>query len=261
MLVAVLGGTGMLGAPVVRELLARGHDVRMLSRSAPGQVPDGAEHRPVDVTTGRGLDAALAGVDTVVDAVSTQRRANEVLVEGVQRVLDAEQRAGVGHHVEISIVGCDRVGTAYFRAKVAQERLVTAGPVPWTLLRATQFHEFVDDALASAARYRIAPHSTARVQPVDVDAVAVRLADAVDAGPSGRLPDLGGPTVYTLTEASTLRRTRIRRALLPIRVPTLGRTARALRDGALCVGPGGETASFDYAAWLERRTVSGPTAG
>ncbi|WP_280381729.1 SDR family oxidoreductase [Nocardia wallacei] len=261
MQVAVLGATGMLGAPVVRELLARGHDVRMLSRSAPQRPPAGAEHRAVDVTTGHGLEAALAGVDTVVDAVSTQGRADSVLVEGVRRVLDAEQRAGVGHHVEISIVGCDQVGVAYFRAKVAQERLVTAGPVPWTLLRATQFHEFLDDALASAARYRIALHGAAKVQPVDVEVVASRLADAVDAGPSGRLPDIGGPATYTLTEASALRRARIRRALLPIRIPTLGRTARALRDGALCVAPGGETASFDYAAWLDRRTACGPTAG
>jgi len=241
---------------VVRELRTRGHEVRILSRNAPDELLPGVEHRSVNVATGAGLDAALAGVDTLVDAVSAESDAAKVLVAGVRLLLAAEQRAGVDHHVEISIVGCDRVGMSYFRAKAAQERLVTTGPVPWTLLRATQFHEFVDDALAGAARFRIALHGAAAVQPVDVLAVASRLTDAVDTGPSGRLADIGGPTVYTLTEATLARRASTARVLLPIPIPSLGRAGRALREGALCLGPGGEAVSFDYAEWLRRRAGS-----
>ncbi|MEV5837298.1 NAD(P)H-binding protein [Nocardia sp. NPDC052112] len=249
--VAVIGGTGVLGAAVVRELSARGHQVRVVSRTAPADRTQ--EHRSADLATGSGLESALDGCDTVVDAVSARSRTRSVMVDGVRRLLAAEKQAGIGHHVEISIVGCDLVPFAYYRAKADQEQVVTTGEVPWTLLRASQFHELVTEILTAAARWRLAPRSTAKVQPIDVDAVATRLADAVDNGPSGRIPDIAGPTVHSLTELVDIYREHTGRKLIPLPVPLLGRTGRALRSGALCLDGSGEAIGIGYAEWLSRR--------
>ncbi|MBL1074505.1 SDR family oxidoreductase [Nocardia sp. 2] len=254
MQVAVLGGTGTLGTPTVRELVARGHTVRVLTRSAPADPVPGTVHHPVDLATGAGLDEALRGADTVVDAANhLGLRHAKVLVDGVRTLLAAEQRADIGHHVEVSIVGCDQVPFGYYRTKVAQEQVVTSGPIPWTLLRATQFHELIDEIFRTAAKFRVAPRGPLRFQPVDVTAVAARLADAVDAGPSGRLPDVGGPIVQTLTDLAAARRAFLGKTVLPVPVPPLGRAARRLRDAALCLDNDGETVSFDYTEWLHRR--------
>ncbi|MFE3195100.1 SDR family oxidoreductase [Nocardia sp. NPDC059240] len=254
MQVAVVGGTGALGVPVVRELVARGHTVRVLSRTAPADPVPGTTHHAVDLASGAGLDAALAGVHTVVDAVSHRGlRSAPVMVEGVRTLLAAEQRAQVGHHVEISIVGCEQVPFSYYRTKVAQERVVTAGPVPWTLLRATQFHDLIDEILGASATFRLAPRSAMRFQPIDTGAVAARLADAVDAGPAGRVRDLGGPAVQTLAELADIRRRALGQRVLPLPVPPLGRVVRRVRSAALCLDSDGEAVSFDYAEWLRRR--------
>ncbi|MGW4248026.1 SDR family oxidoreductase [Nocardia sp. NPDC004722] len=254
MQVAVVGGTGTLGVPVVRELVSRGHTVRVLSRSAPGEPVPGTVHHAVDLTTGAGLDEALEGVYATVDAVSHRGlRSAGVMVEGVRTLLAAEQRAKVGNHVEISIVGCDRVPFGYYRTKVAQERVVTQGPIPWTLLRATQFHDLIDEILGASAVFRMAPRSAMRFQPIDTAAVAARLADAAEAGPAGRLRDLGGPAVQTLAELADIRRRVLGGPLLPLPVPPLGRVVRRVRNAALCLDSDGEAVSFDYAEWLHRR--------
>ncbi|HXS46768.1 MAG TPA: NAD(P)H-binding protein, partial [Solirubrobacterales bacterium] len=110
MKVAVVGGTGVLGASLVAELAARGDDVLALSRTPGAALPAGATHRRVDLTSGEGLAEALAGVEVVVDAAnSTPRDAGPVLVEGTVRLLRASGAAGVRHHIGVSIVGCDRV--------------------------------------------------------------------------------------------------------------------------------------------------------
>src|ERR1700754_5013984 len=121
--VAVVGGTGTLGALLVRELLARGATVRVLSRNAT-DVPAGAAHHRVDLTSGEGLAEALAGVDAVVDAANSTKAAEDVLVAGTRRLLEAEAAAGVTHHVAISIIGIDQVPMKYYRAKLAQEEAV-----------------------------------------------------------------------------------------------------------------------------------------
>lgn len=251
MRVAVVGGTGTLGAAVVARLVERGDEVLVLSRGSRGgaSAPAGASHRRVDLTTGEGLGAALAGVDAVIDAANSQKQAGPVLVEGTRRLLEAEAGAGVGHHLAISIVGCDRVPMGYYEVKVEQERAVAAGAVPWSLLRATQFHPLVADMLAAAARWRLRPTGAARVQPVDVGVVATRLADAVHAAPAGRLPDLGGPEVRTLSEMGRAWREAHGRRLLPLRVPSLGKLGHALRDGGLC-DPAAATPGPTFEQWL-----------
>jgi uncharacterized protein YbjT (DUF2867 family) len=234
MQVAIVGGTGTLGAPLVAELARRGEDVRVLSRRPGAALPANATHAAVDLLSGAGLAEALDGVEAMVDAANARRKAGEVLVEGTRRLLEAGAAAGVRHHLLISIVGCDRVPLGYYRVKTAQEEAVRGGPLPWTLLRATQFHPLLAGAFAGAARWRLRPTGAARLQPIDVGVVASRLADAAQAEPAGRLPDVGGPEVRTLGELSGVWQEAEGRRLAPLRVPSLGKLGRALGDGGLC---------------------------
>jgi uncharacterized protein YbjT (DUF2867 family) len=250
MQVAVVGGTGTLGAPLVAELIERGNEVLVLSRGSAGaKPPPGASHRRVDLATGSGLAEGLGGVDVVVDAANAQKRASEVLVEGTRRLLEAETAAGVRHHLTISVVGCDRVPLGYYRLKTAQEEALAAGAVPWSLLRATQFHPLLAAVFAAAARRRIRPTGKARLQPIDVGVVARRLADAVQSEPAGRLPDLAGPEVRTLGELSRAWQRADGRRLLGLRVPSIGKLGRALRDGGLC-DPSAAAAGPSFEEWL-----------
>jgi uncharacterized protein YbjT (DUF2867 family) len=251
--VTVVGGTGVLGRLAVGKLVERGDEVVVLSRSAGKRLPDGVSHRRVDLASGEGLAGGLAGVEAVVDASNAppapRGKAREVLVEGSKRLLRAEAEAGVRHHVAVSIVGCDRVPMAYYGAKMAQEEVVAAGPVPWSLLRATQFHQFLAWAFARAARFGVVPTGRVLVQPIDPAIVASRLADSVHAEPGGRLPDVAGPEVRTLGElARAWRRARGRRSL-PLRIPTVGRAGRALRDGGLCE-PDAAAEGRSFEEWL-----------
>jgi uncharacterized protein YbjT (DUF2867 family) len=253
--VAVIGGTGVLGSLVVAELAARGNEVVALSRSSgSAPLPDGVSHRRVDLASGRGLADGLDGVEVVVDASNDRKRAREVLVEGSRRLLLAGAEAGVRHHVAVSIVGCDRVPMAYYEAKVAQEEAVAAGPLAWSLLRATQFHTLLDWAFAGAARFGVVPTGSARVQPIDPAVVAERLADAVHAEPAGRLPDVAGPEVLALSELARSWRRARGRHLLPLRIPMVGGAGRALRDGALCE-PGAAVESRTFERWLAERST------
>ena len=180
MRVAVIGGTGELGSLVVDELAARGDDVRAVSRSTPaeGALPVGVEHVRADLASGEGVRTALDDVEVVLDASNDRRRARDVLVDGTLRLVAAGADAGVRHHVAISIVGCDRVPHPYYKAKVAQEEALASGTVPWSLLRATQFHALVVAGLAGPARFGVLPKVRVPLQPIDAAVVARRLADA-----------------------------------------------------------------------------------
>jgi uncharacterized protein YbjT (DUF2867 family) len=271
--VAVIGGTGVLGQLVAASLVERGDTVRIVSRGVPAAGSDaaallgaGAEHRAADLRSGDGLATALDGVEAVLDAANDtsstrERDARRLLVEGTRRLLAAEAAAGVAHHVAISIVGCDRVPLGYYRAKVAQEEVVAGGPVAWSLLRATQFHQLLDAAFTGAARKRILPVSTAKMQPIDPAVVARRLVDAIHAGPSGQLPEIGGPRVQTLGELAAAWRGTHRGLLLTLPLPLPPRLGRPLRGGSLCA-PDAAVAGPDFAQWLaaERRLVTEPPA-
>jgi len=233
MTVAVVGGTGTLGSLVVADLLGRGERVVVLSRN-PAGVPAGAEHRRVDLTSGEGLDLALDGVRAVVDAANSQKGAKGTLVEGTRRLAAAGARAGVTNHVTISIVGIDRVPISYYKVKLAQEEALAASEVPWTLLRATQFHQLLDQTFTAAARFGVRPTGVAKVQPIDPAVVAARLAEAALAPPAGRVPDVGGPRVQTLGELSAAWASARGKRRLPLRIPALGKTGKALAAGGLC---------------------------
>jgi uncharacterized protein YbjT (DUF2867 family) len=251
MQIAVTGGTGTLGREVVAELAGRGHSVRVLSRSAP-------QHR-VDLSTGEGLAAALDGVDAVVDAANGKpgRDARAVLVDGTRRLLEAGAAAGVGHHVGVSVVGAERVPWGYYKVKVAQEGVVRAGAMPWSIVRATQFHPLLAGVFARAARARLLPGPTFPLQPVDPREVAAAIADAVEAGPSQGTSDFAGPERRTVRElARTWREQTGRQAVLvPLALP--GAAGRALRAGGL-TDPDASIGRTTFAQWLtEGRQPSG----
>lgn len=246
--VAVVGGTGTVGSLVVAALLARGATVRVLSRNA-ADVPAGTEHRRVDLISGEGLAEALAGADAVVDAANSNRRSKVTLVEGTGRLLEAGAAAGVGHHLTISVVGIDRVPSSYYRDKLAQERAVEAGPVPWSILRATQFHQLLDTVFGYAARVGLRPTGAGTVQPIDPRVVAERLAGAALAPPAGRLPDVAGPKVETISDLGRAWASARGRRRLPLRIPSLGKAGKALVAGGLCA-PDAAAGGESFEEWL-----------
>ena len=242
MRIAVVGGTGTLGRQVTAELDRRGHEVRVLSRRSP--------QFPVDLASGQGLASALAGCGAVIDASNTQRNARQVMVEGSARLLAAEQQAGVGQHVCISIVGCDRVSTGYYRVKVDQERVVAQGPVPWTIVRATQFHELVGRLFTTAARYRVLPAPALPLQPVAAAEVARVLADAAESDPRGGRISVAGPEVLSVRELARTWLSATGRSAVLLPVPLPGRTGRALRTGVLTARDADVTGVLTFASWL-----------
>jgi uncharacterized protein YbjT (DUF2867 family) len=227
--ILVTGGTGSLGRRVVDRLRGPGYEVRTLSRSARGVgVFRG------DLLTSEGLARALKGVDVLIHCASSPRKSRQTDVEETGRLPEAASRAGVSHVVFVSIVGVDRNPyLPYYRAKLEAERSVERSPVPWTILRATQFHEFVLKQIRLLERIPImmAPKGFL-LQPMDIGEVADRLAELALSEPAGRVPDIGGPEVRTFPDfaRSYLKATGRRRRV--VETPVLGKVSRALREGA-----------------------------
>ena len=226
MRVAVAGGTGKVGAHVVDQLRSGGHDVVSLSRR------DG-----VDLTTGSGLRDRLDGAGAVIDCLSVvtmqRKKAVSFYEQTTRTLLDAEQAAGVGHHVVLSIVGIDRVKYGYYKGKVAQERLVRESDQPSTVLRATQFHEFAEQMLerAKVGPFVLVPHMTsAPVAAVEVAAALIELAG--EAPRPGHL-ELAGPGEHDMVDlVKRLVAARgLRARALGLRLP--GQAAKAMCEGAL----------------------------
>jgi uncharacterized protein YbjT (DUF2867 family) len=236
--VLVTGGTGTLGRLVVRRLREAGRRVRVLSRRRhPGEAA--VEFVIGDLVTGQGIEAAVRGTAVVVHCAGTGR-GDEVLTRNLVR---AASTAGMRHLVDISVVGADRVPVVSavdrarfgcFASKLAAERAIAGSGLPWTTLRATQFHELVLTVARQMARLPVAPVPAGfRVQPIDAGEVADRLVELALGAPAGLVPDLAGPRVYEASELfrGYLRATRRRRPVLPIPIP--GAAARAVRAGAV----------------------------
>ena len=194
MRIAVAGATGHIGALTVSALEGGGHELVRISRSL-----------GVDGLTGVGLDEALEGVEGVVDVTNTAAtdRAEAVAFFGTitRNLLDAEHRGGVRHHVLLSIVGLDRVeGNAHYAGKREQERLVADGPVPWTIVPATQFHDFAAMVTSWSERDGAATIAPLLVQPIAPSDVADILAEVAVGEPQGRYPDIAGPEPQDLVD-------------------------------------------------------------
>jgi uncharacterized protein YbjT (DUF2867 family) len=244
MRIAVAGATGNIGSLTVAALEREGHDVVRVSRSL-----------GVDLTTGEGLDDALAGVEAVVDATNAPPLDEAETVEFFGRttsnLLEAGSRAGVRHHVLLSIVGIDRVtGNAHYAGKREQERLVAAGPVPWTIVPATQFHDFAAMVAGWGETDGVATIAPLLVQPIAPADVAAVLAEVALGEPQGRYADVAGPDPQDLVDMA--RRTFAARGRAIKLVPTwsAGLFGEEMAGAVLLPGEGARIAPTSFDDWL-----------
>lgn len=194
MKIVIIGGSGLIGRKLIPLLKSLGHDVASASPSS-----------GVNAVTGEGLAAALQGAEVVVDVSNSPSFADEAVMHffatSTQNLLTAEAAAGVRHHVALSVVGADRIpAIGYLRAKVVQENLIRAGSVPYSILRATQFYEFLGViadgcTVGDAIRLPLAP-----IQPLAADDVALELSRVVSSGPTNRVSELAGPESLPMAE-------------------------------------------------------------
>jgi uncharacterized protein YbjT (DUF2867 family) len=262
MKVLVTGGTGTLGREVIRRLTdSHRVGVRSLSRHVPdskviGSDYDGVEWLQGDLETGKRVEEAVANVDTVIHTATGNGKNPKIDIEGTKFLLIRAREAGVSHFIYISIVGADRIPVGYLHTKLEAEELVKEGGVPWSLLRATQFHSLIDGILQGATRvppFAILP--TFVNQPIDSGEVANRLCELVTSGPSGRLPDLGGPEVLTGRELlrEWLKVRKMKRLTIPIWLP--GKMGRGLRAGYATCPESPCRGTLTWSQWVSKKYV------
>jgi uncharacterized protein YbjT (DUF2867 family) len=246
MRIAVVGGTGLVGRRVVEALKNRGHEAVVVARS-----------RGVDLTTGEGLDEVLAGVEVTIDVSNTvatdPEEARDFFGLETGHLLEAERRAGVGHHVVLSIVGVDRVeGNAHYAGKRRQEELTAAGPIPFTILRATQFFDFPEMVVGWMRRDGVARVPPLLVQPVAVADTAEVLVEVAIGAPQGLGPELAGPETQDLVDMA--RRTLTARGDPTVLVPTwrAGIFGVEMAGEVLLPGPDARIAPTTFATWLAK---------
>ena len=194
MKIVIIGGSGLIGSKLAARLRHAGHEVVAASPST-----------GVDTLTGRGLKEALAGAQVVVDVANSPSFEDEAVLRFFEtsgrNLLAAEAEAGVAHHIALSVVGTDRLlASGYFRAKQAQEDLIEASPVPYTIVQATQFFEFlggIANAGGAGSEIRL---SHALVQPIAAEDVAAALAEIVNEPPSGGRVEIAGPEAVPLDD-------------------------------------------------------------
>ncbi|MBC6457400.1 SDR family oxidoreductase [Actinomadura sp. HBU206391] len=235
--VLVTGGTGTLGRLVVPRLRDAGCDVRVLSRRD-HEAADGIEFVTGDLATGERIEAAVDGARTIVHCAGSSKGDEDK----ARNLVRAASRAGAAHLVYISVVGADRIPTGsrvdramfgYFGSKLAAERIVADSGLPFTTLRATQFHDLLLTVAQQMAKLPVIPAPAGfRVQPIDTAEVAARLVELTLGKPAGLVPDMGGPRAYGIADLlrGYLRAVHRRRPIAPLRLP--GKGARAFRDGA-----------------------------
>jgi len=235
--ILVTGGTGTLGRQVVPLLLDAGCDVRVLSRRA-REAADGIEYVQGDLLKDEGVAAAVDGAGTIVHCAGSSKGDDDA----TRNLVRAAARAGKPHLVYISVVGADRIPVVssvdramfgYFAAKLAAERIVADSGLPWTTLRAAQFHDLVLTVAQTMTKLPLIPVPRgARFQPVDSGEVAARLVELALGTPAGLVPDMAGPRVYPVADLlrSYLRAAGKHRLMVPVGLP--GKAARAVRGGA-----------------------------
>jgi len=194
MKLVVLGGTGLIGTKLVKLLRSEGHEVIPASPSL-----------GINSITGEGLSEALTGAQVVVDVTNAPSWEDKAVLEffemSTRNALAAEVKVGVGHHVALSIVGCDRLpASGYLRAKVAQEKLIKASPIPYTIVRATQFFEFIGGIADSATNEQTVRLPSALFQPILSDDVAAALATIAVSEPLNGTVELAGPDAIPFDE-------------------------------------------------------------
>jgi len=235
--ILVTGGMGTLGRHVVSRLLDAGCDVRVLSRRT-HEAADGIEHVTGDLLTDEGIQAAVDGAAIVVHCAGSTKGDDEA----TRNLVRAASRAGAEHLVYISVIGVDRIPVVsgidramcgYFASKLAAERVVADSGLPWTTLRAAQFHDLQLKVAQQMTKLPVIPvPAGVRFQPVDAGEVAALLVELALGTPAGLAPDIAGPRVYGMADLlrGYLRAHGKHRLMVPVRLP--GKAARAFRAGA-----------------------------
>jgi uncharacterized protein YbjT (DUF2867 family) len=245
MKIVVIGGTGLIGSRLVSTLRSKGHEVLPAS-------PDSG----VNTITGEGLDAALAGAQVVVDVSNSPSFDDAAVLKFFEtsstNLLAAEQRAGVRHHVILSIVGTDRVPqSGYLRAKLAQENLIKKSGMPYSILRSTQFFEFIARIAQSGANGSSVRVSGAMFQPILSSDVVAALADITSGAPLNGTVEVGGPEQFRMDELVR----RVLRANGDQREVIMDSHARyfgaELDDASLVAGPDARVGSMRFEQWLQ----------
>jgi uncharacterized protein YbjT (DUF2867 family) len=243
--IAVAGATGRVGRHIADVLSKRGHEVVAISRS-----------RGVDVVTRDGLADALQGVEIVVDATTSpspaEREATAFFTTAARNLHAVGEAAGVKQIIGISIINTDRFTNGYGAAKVVHEKALEAGPVPATILRASQFHEFVEQLLEWGRQGDASYVPKMRTQLVAARTVAETVADlATNGSADGQVPELAGPREESLVDCARLL---VERRGLAVRVEEVNypdaETAEVYESGALLPGPGATVAGPTFAEWL-----------
>src|SRR5246127_4170386 len=192
--IVVIGGSGLIGTKVVNNLRQCGHEVVA-----------GSPSTGVNTITGEGLAAALAGAQVVVDVANAPSWEDKAVLDFFEtsgrNLLAAEAAAGVGHHAALSVVGTERLlASGYFRAKMAQEKLIKASPIPYTIVRATQFFEFVGGIAQFSTEGATVRLPSALMQPIAADDIAAALADVATAEPFNDTVEVAGPEPIRMDE-------------------------------------------------------------
>ncbi|MBI4747259.1 MAG: SDR family oxidoreductase [Acidobacteria bacterium] len=248
MKIIVIGGTGLIGAKVVKKLRDKGHEVVAASPS-----------KGINAVTGEGLAEALDGAKVVVDVANAPSWEDKAVLEffevSSRNLLDAEAAAGVGHHVVLSVVGTDGLlESGYFRAKMAQENLVKASPIPYTIIRATQFFEFVGGIAQAATEGQIVRLPPVLMQPIVSDDVADAMAEAALAEPVNGIVDLAGPDPIRQDDLVRQFLNATGDARTVIADPTALYFGMALNDQSLMPGDNPRLGPTRFSDWLNRNT-------
>jgi uncharacterized protein YbjT (DUF2867 family) len=253
--VLLTGASGLLGRHLLARPAAHEHSRRAMSRRAvPVEQQDAVRWMRGDLATGDGLAEALEGADVVVHAASDPKGdTRRTDVEGTGRLISAAVAAGVRHLIYVSIVGVDRIPLTYYRHKHEAEQLVERAKVPWTILRGTQFHDFMDGLFRGMTRFPIGiVPAGIFAQPVDTDEFADALWERVASGPGGRADDVAGPQVLSYREMLDrwMLAQRMHKLVIPLPIP--GRAGAALRRGE-GTSPRQAVGRVTWDAWLTRR--------
>jgi uncharacterized protein YbjT (DUF2867 family) len=253
--ISVAGATGRVGRHVVDVLESRGYDVVPISRS-----------QGVDVITGEGLEAALTGVGTIIDVATgpspDQQAATEFFTTATRNLLEAGERAGVRRLVVVSIIGIDEFAGGYNAAKVAHEQAALAGPIPARIVRAAQFHEFVEVLMQWGTQGDVSYVWNMRTQLVSARTVAealVDLATAPDAEfDAAETTEVAGPSEWRLVEAARLLAARRGEGLrVEERSDPADPDSERYANGAALPGPGAKLAGPTFEEWLDATVPAG----
>ncbi len=244
MKIVVIGGTGLIGSKVVEILRAKGHDVLAA-----------APNTGVDTISGAGLGEALEGAAVVVDLANSPSFEDQAVMEFFQtagrNLAAAEKEAGVGHHIALSVVGTDRLpASGYLRAKLAQEGLIRASGIPFTIIHATQFFEFIRGIAQSATDGNVVRLPNARFQPMAARDVAAEVAMAALQPPLNGMREIAGPGIFRMDElvARVLDHDRDPRQVIGDSGATYFGTK--LDDTSLLPGPGARIGQTGFDWWL-----------